>query len=52
LHIVGEDTDFFGARTASLVGNHDLDLAADGTEPNAYQTLNSASPPPQWSISP
>jgi len=43
LHIVGEDTDFSAHGTASLVGNHDLDLAADGhLNLTLIQTLNSA----------
>jgi translocation and assembly module TamB len=40
-HIVGEDTDFSAHGTASLLGGHDLDLAADGHVNLALiQTLN------------
>jgi translocation and assembly module TamB len=42
LHIVGEDTDFSAHGTASLIGNRDLDLAADGhLNLQIIQTLNS-----------
>jgi len=42
LHIVGEDTDFSAHGTASLVGNRDLDFAADGhLNLQLIQTLNS-----------
>ena len=42
LHIVGENTDLSAHGTASLVGSHDLDLAADGHVNLALiQTLNS-----------
>ena len=41
LHILGVDTDFSAHGTASLLGNHDLDLAADGhLNLQLIQTLN------------
>jgi translocation and assembly module TamB len=41
MHIVGENTDFSAHGTASLLGNHDLDLAADGhLNLQLIQTLN------------
>ncbi|HWX93146.1 MAG TPA: translocation/assembly module TamB domain-containing protein [Terriglobales bacterium] len=41
LHILGEDTDFSAHGTASLMGNHDLDFAADGhLNLQLIQTLN------------
>jgi translocation and assembly module TamB len=42
LHVVGENTDFSAHGTASLVGNRDLDLAAEGhLNLQLIQTLNS-----------
>ncbi len=42
LHVVGDNTDFSAHGTASLIGNRDLDLAAEGhLNMQLIQTLNS-----------